>query len=127
VAPDSGMRRVLLVEDNQDALEVLSDLLAMWGHEVQGVPDGLSAVNKALAMQPDVALIDIGLPGIDGYEVARRIRADPSGKTLKLVALTGYGAPEQRERAAQAGFNLHLVKPVHPDGLARLLRESPAR
>ena len=114
-------RRILLVEDNSDALEVLTDLLAFWGHEVQAASDGLSAVDTALAMQPDIAFIDIGLPGIDGYEVARRIRANPKGKDLKLVALTGYGAPEQRAQAADAGFNLHLVKPVQPDGLAQLL------
>jgi signal transduction histidine kinase len=114
-------RRILLVEDNSDALEVLTDLLALWGHEVQAASDGLSAVDTALEMLPDIAFIDIGLPGIDGYEVARRIRADPKGRDLKLVALTGYGAPEQRAQAVDAGFNLHLVKPVQPDGLAQLL------
>jgi CheY-like chemotaxis protein len=114
-------RRILLVEDNSDALEVLTDLLALWGHEVQAASDGLSAVDTALEMLPDIAFIDIGLPGIDGYEVARRIRADPKGRDLKLVALTGYGAPEQRAQAHDAGFNLHLVKPVQPDGLAQLL------
>lgn len=114
-------RRILLVEDNSDALEVLTDLLALWGHEVRAASDGLSAVDTALQMLPDIAFIDIGLPGIDGYEVARRIRADPKGRALKLVALTGYGAPEQRAQAVDAGFNLHLVKPVQPDGLAQLL------
>lgn len=122
---DDIKRRVLLVEDNVDALEVLSDLLAMWGHEVRAVPDGLSGVDTALAMRPDVALIDIGLPGIDGYEVARRIRADPNGRALTLVALTGYGTPEQRERATQAGFDLHITKPVQPAGLAKLLQDTP--
>lgn len=120
--PSSTLRRrILLVEDNTDALEVLTDLLAFWGHEVQAASDGLSAVDTALSMQPDIAFIDIGLPGIDGYEVARRIRANPKGKSLKLVALTGYGAPEQRAQAADAGFNLHLVKPVQLEGLAQLL------
>jgi two-component system, sensor histidine kinase len=122
---DETKRRVLLVEDNADALEVLADLLSMWGHEVRAVPDGLSGVDTALSMRPDVALIDIGLPGIDGYEVARRIRADPNGRALKLVALTGYGAPEQRERASQAGFDLHITKPVQPAGLAKLLQDMP--
>lgn len=123
LSPSEGRskRRILLVEDNSDALEVLTDLLALWGHEVQAASDGLSAVDTALAMLPDIAFIDIGLPGIDGYEVARRIRADPKGRDLKLVALTGYGAPEQRAKAVDAGFNLHLVKPVQPDGLAQLL------
>jgi CheY-like chemotaxis protein len=123
VTPSEGRlkRRILLVEDNSDALEVLTDLFALWGHEVQAASDGLSAVDTALAMLPDIAFIDIGLPGIDGYEVARRIRADPKGRELKLVALTGYGAPEQRAQAVNAGFNLHLVKPVQPDGLAELL------
>jgi CheY-like chemotaxis protein len=122
-APSEGRskRRILLVEDNTDALEVLTDLLALWGHEVQAASDGLSAVDAALQMLPDIAFIDIGLPGIDGYEVARRIRAHPKGRELKLVALTGYGAPEQRAQAVDAGFNLHLVKPVQPDGLAQLL------
>jgi signal transduction histidine kinase len=117
-------RRVLLVEDNPDALEVLSELLVLWGHEVQAVPNGLLGVDRALEMCPDVAFIDIGLPGIDGYEVARRIRAQPQGRALRLVALTGYGAPEQRQRALDAGFDLHLVKPIQPEGLARLLAES---
>jgi two-component system, sensor histidine kinase len=123
LTPSEGRmkRRILLVEDNSDALEVLTDLLALWGHEVQAASDGLSAVDTALEMLPDIAFIDIGLPGIDGYEVARRIRANPKGRDLKLVALTGYGAPEQRAQAADAGFNLHLVKPVQPDGLAQLL------
>jgi signal transduction histidine kinase len=123
MTPSEGRlkRRILLVEDNSDALEVLTDLLALWGHEVQAASDGLSAVDTALEMLPDIAFIDIGLPGIDGYEVARRIRAHPKGRELKLVALTGYGAPEQRAQAADAGFNLHLVKPVQPDGLAILL------
>ncbi len=131
VSPDMGSgepRRVLLVEDNLDALEVLSDLLSMWGHHVQAVPDGLRGVQKALELQPDVVFIDIGLPGIDGYEVARRIRANPGGERLRLVALTGYGSPEQKQEAARAGFDLHLVKPVQPDELARFLRDSvPAR
>jgi CheY-like chemotaxis protein len=123
VTPSEGRlkRRILLVEDNSDALEVLTDLFALWGHEVLAASDGLSAVDTALEMLPDIAFIDIGLPGIDGYEVARRIRADPKGRALKLVALTGYGAPEQRAQAVDAGFNLHLVKPVQPDGLAQLL------
>jgi signal transduction histidine kinase len=123
ITPSEGRlkRRILLVEDNSDALEVLTDLFALWGHEVQAASDGLSAVDTALSMLPDIAFIDIGLPGIDGYEVARRIRADPKGRSLKLVALTGYGAPEQRAQAVDAGFNLHLVKPVQPDGLALLL------
>jgi CheY-like chemotaxis protein len=122
ITPTSKLRRrILLVEDNNDALEVLTDLLALWGHEVQAASDGLSAVDTALEMLPDIAFIDIGLPGIDGYEVARRIRANPKGRGLKLIALTGYGAPEQRAQAADAGFNLHIVKPVRPDGLAQLL------
>jgi CheY-like chemotaxis protein len=75
-------------------------------------------------LEPDLALVDIGLPGIDGYEVARRLREHPAGRRLRLVALTGYGLPEDRERSRRAGFDLHLVKPVDPARLAELLADA---
>ncbi|HEY6910198.1 MAG TPA: response regulator [Myxococcales bacterium] len=118
---DPGRKRLLLVEDNPDIGETLRDLLQLLGHRVELVGDGLRAVQTALATQPDAALVDIGLPGIDGYEVARRVRASDEGKALVLVALTGYGRPEDRERALAAGFDAHLVKPVDPEELNEVL------
>jgi CheY-like chemotaxis protein len=112
-------RRVLVIEDNDDAREMLRNLLRLFGHEVHEACDGAVGLEEARRLRPDAALIDIGLPGMDGYEVARRIRADLPG--ARLVALTGYGQPEDRERALAAGFDVHLVKPVDPDQLQRLL------
>ena len=86
---------------------------------VEWVSDGLGGVEAVLAMQPEVALVDIGLPGIDGYEVARRVRA--AGARMLLIALTGYGRPEDKQRALDAGFDAHLVKPVDPDELSALI------
>jgi signal transduction histidine kinase/ActR/RegA family two-component response regulator len=121
-SPGQGLR-VLVVEDNQDGRESLRDLLEIWGYRVDLAEDGPSGVERALASPPDVALIDIGLPGLDGNEVARRIRADLNGHTPCLIAMTGYGQPEDRCRAMEAGFNTYLVKPVDPETLSRLLSE----
>jgi PAS domain S-box-containing protein len=112
-------QRVLVVEDNEDAREMLRNLLHLLGHEVHEACDGASGIEEARRLRPDAALIDIGLPGIDGYEVARRIRAEVP--RVRLVAVTGYGQPEDRERAFAAGFDVHLVKPVDPEQLQRLL------
>jgi PAS domain S-box-containing protein len=112
-------QRVLVIEDNDDAREMMRNLLRLLGHEVHEACDGASGVEQARRVRPDAALIDIGLPGIDGYEVARRIRADLPG--ARLVAVTGYGQPEDRERALAAGFDEHLVKPLDPEQLHRLL------
>jgi DNA-binding response OmpR family regulator len=120
-------RKVLVIEDNSDAQQVMKDLLELWGHDVVCASDGVSGVNELWSFAPEVALVDIGLPGIDGYEVARQVRAKPAGKDVLLVALTGYGAPEQRTAAIEAGFDLHLVKPVDPERLATLLKQPPAR
>jgi signal transduction histidine kinase/ActR/RegA family two-component response regulator len=113
-------RRVLIVEDNEDAREMLRRLLELAGHDVRAAVDGPSGVTAALALVPDVALIDLGLPGLDGYEVARRIRASV-GAAIRLVALTGYGQQEDRARACDAGFDAHLVKPVDVAQLAAAL------
>jgi signal transduction histidine kinase len=113
--------RVLIVEDNVDAREVLGDLCNLWGHDVRVACDGLAGLEEALARPPDVALVDIGLPGLDGYEVARRLRADPRGARVHLVALTGYGSAEQRAQASAAGFDAHLVKPADADALAAVI------
>ncbi len=121
-APSGGRSmRVLIVEDNRDARELLAELCMLWKHEVIVAEDGLKAVEMALTLRPDVAIIDIGLPGIDGYEVARRIRADPRGDAIKLVALSGYSTGEHREAAAAAGFTVHLIKPADSDQLAALI------
>lgn len=113
-------RRVLLVEDNADARRAMERLLKVWGHQVDVAGEGADAVAKASSVQPDVMLVDIGLPDIDGYEVARRVRASV-GARVRLIALTGYGQPEDRQRARDAGFDQHVVKPVAPDRLQQLL------
>jgi len=115
--------RILVVEDNHDGRESLRDLLELWGHEVETAANGPDGVEAALNYLPDVALIDIGLPGLDGNEVAQRIRAALDGDAMVLIAMTGYGQPEDRRRALQAGFEAYLVKPVDPDELARTLQE----
>jgi signal transduction histidine kinase len=120
---ETPRRRVLVVEDNLDAQQALKALLELCGHEVAVAPDGETGIAKILEMQPEVAIIDLGLPTLDGYEVARRVRNSEIGKDLLLVALTGYGAPEQRSRALEAGFDLHLVKPVEPEQLLKLVAD----
>jgi signal transduction histidine kinase len=107
----------LIVEDNADGREMMAVLLTSFGVRVLQAAEGTEGVRVARAEQPDVALIDIGLPGIDGYEVARQLRADPATCGIRLVALTGYGLHEDQQRALQAGFDMHLVKPVPPERL----------
>jgi two-component system CheB/CheR fusion protein len=119
----SGLR-VLVVDDNRDAAETLAMLLRAWGHEPHTVHDGPSVLDATRNFRPDVVLLDIGLPGLDGYEVARRLRQDPSLRNIKLIALTGYGQEEDRRRAELAGFDRHLVKPVSPEALADVLRQA---
>lgn len=114
------MPLILLIEDNADAREALRVLLELEGYDVEAAADGSQGLEIARAKAPAVALIDIGLPGIDGYEVARRLRA-LSGPRSSLVALTGYSDPEDRRRAEDAGFDAHVVKPVDPEALTRLL------
>jgi two-component system CheB/CheR fusion protein len=121
-AADSGpRRRVLVIEDNTDAADTLRDLLIMWGHDVQVAYDGRQGVDTARAFRPELVLCDIGLPAMDGYEVARAIRADPALTSALLVALTGYATPEDRQRAAAAGFHRHLAKPVAIEHLEDVL------
>jgi signal transduction histidine kinase/ActR/RegA family two-component response regulator len=123
---DGASRTVLLVEDNEDARETLQTLLEMIGHRVDSARDGVTGVEKALAIVPDVAIVDIGLPGIDGFEVARRIRAALGDRVL-LVALTGYGAEEDRARVLAAGFDAHVTKPADISELQVLLERAGAR
>jgi two-component system CheB/CheR fusion protein len=113
--------RVLVVEDNADTAESLTMLLELLGHRVRAAYDGVAALDAARANVPDVMLVDIGLPGMDGYEVARRVRRDPDLKQVVLVALTGYGREEDKQEAMAAGFDYHLVKPVNPDALHGLV------
>jgi PAS domain S-box-containing protein len=113
-------RRVLVIEDNEDSRDMLRQLLENAGHEVHDAGDGPQGVDAALRLEPDVALIDVGLPELDGYEVARRIRSG-TRRDMLLVALTGYGLAEDRERALAAGFDLHLVKPIDFDKLFDVL------
>ena len=114
-------RRVLIVEDSRDAREMFRMLLELAGHRVFEAADGVDGLRLLETEHPEVAIIDIGLPGIDGYEVARRMRERPNGRGILLLALTGYGFPEDYERSTAAGFDHHLVKPVDPDELARLI------
>ena len=117
-------RRILVVEDNVDAAASMGELLRIWGHEARTVHDGRQALVVARAWQPEVILLDIGLPLMDGYEVARRLREEPATAGAYLVALTGYGAEEDRRRALEAGFNQHLTKPVELEALQSLLQRA---
>jgi signal transduction histidine kinase len=120
-------RRILVVEDNPDAQSMLKILLEMWGHEVTVASDGRAGIEAIQSQHPDIALVDIGLPLADGYELARTVRkSNGNRKNWLLVALTGYGAPEQRARALEAGFDVHLVKPVEPAQLASLISRGTA-
>ena len=119
-------RRILVVDDNEDAATSLSELLDLWGYRVRTVHDGRQALTAAREWRPELILLDIGLPGMDGYEVARLLRAEAATAGSFLVALTGYGAEADRRRAHEAGFNRHLTKPVALDQLQTLLRESLA-
>ena len=115
--------RLLIVDDNQDSARSQAKMLRLLGHEVEAAFEGGEALRQVAAFRPDVVLLDLGLPGIDGYEVARRIRAMPEGREVLLVAQTGWGQDEDRRRTAAAGFDAHLVKPVELDALLRLLDE----
>lgn len=121
VAPAAEPRRILVVDDNEDAAEMLALVLRKRGYTVVLAFDGEQALAMAQAHRPEVVLLDIGLPGIDGYEVARRLRARPTPERPVLVAVTGYGQPADRQRSREAGFDHHLVKPVAMEKLLPLL------
>jgi PAS domain S-box-containing protein len=108
-------RRVLVVEDSRDAADTMADLLRLFGHEASVAEDGAAAVRMARAEHPDVILCDIGLPGMDGYEVARTLRADPALRGIRLVAVSGYAQPEDLARSREAGFDRHISKPPDPE------------
>jgi CheY-like chemotaxis protein len=114
-------KRILLVDDHADAREMFALVLQADGHLVREAADGYQALRLIDHEQPEIAIIDIGLPGMDGHELARRIRSSDGGRNVTLIALTGYGLPEDHERSRQAGFDRHLVKPVAPDLLRATL------
>jgi CheY-like chemotaxis protein len=121
------VKRVLVVDDNHDAALSLKLLLSkLWKHEVEVAHDGRTAIEKVREYRPDVVLLDIGLPGLDGYETARRIRELPDGAAPMLVALTGYGQESDRRKSEAAGFDLHLVKPASVEMLEQVF-SSPKR
>jgi CheY-like chemotaxis protein len=123
----SASRRILVVDDNRDAAKTLSMLLKLTGHETHIAFDGREAVAAAETFRPEVLLLDIGLPKLNGYEAAIAIRQQPWGKDMLLIALTGWGQDEDRQKSQDAGFDAHLVKPVDPNVLTNLLAESLPR
>ena len=123
---ESGKPSVLLIEDNEDGREMMATMLSACGYPICHAADGLAGVQMALSQLPDVALVDIGLPGIDGYEVARRLRKDDTTRHIKLIALTGYGLAEDQRRVMEAGFDMHLVKPVDINNLLEAITQCAA-
>jgi CheY-like chemotaxis protein len=117
-------RRVLVVDDNVDAAESIAVLLRLWGHDVRVSHTGPEALRAAEEYQPDVVMLDIGLPGMNGYEVARQLRQQPHFQKTLLAAVTGYGQEDDRRRSEEAGFDHHLTKPVEPADLEKLLNVS---
>jgi CheY-like chemotaxis protein/nitrogen-specific signal transduction histidine kinase len=121
----NGARRVLVVDDNEDAAVSLAALLRLSGHHARTVHEPFETLAVAEADRPDVILLDIGMPGLDGYQLARRIRSQPWGRDIVLVAVTGWGREEDRERSRDEGFDRHLVKPVDTETLTALLDSLP--
>jgi CheY-like chemotaxis protein len=120
-------RRILVVDDNRDAAVTLSIMLRLMGNEIQMAFDGAAALQAADEFRPDLIMLDIGLPKMSGYDVARHLRQQPWGRDMVLVALTGWGQEEDRRRSQQAGFNYHFVKPIDIDDLKRVLTEGQAQ
>jgi CheY-like chemotaxis protein len=117
------LRRVLVVDDNVDAAAALGMLLESLGHDTRIANGGLQALEIAAEFRPNIVLLDIGMPGIDGYEVAKRLRALDTRNSVRIIAVTGWGQDTDREKSQEAGFDLHLVKPVDTDDLALALNE----
>ena len=123
--PASAPRRVLVVDDNRDGAESLGMMLELAGHEVALAYDGLEAIERAAHFRPEVILMDVGMPGLNGLDATRRIRQEPWGKVATIIALTGWGQECDREQSREAGCNGHLVKPVAIDVLHQMLRVLP--
>jgi len=121
--PPKSRLKILVVDDNPDAALSMAMMLSMMGHETRTAHDGEAAVTTAEEFRPQVILLDIGLPKLNGYEVAQRIRGQEWGAEMFLVAITGWGQDEDRRRSDDVGMNLHMVKPVEPDALDRVLAE----
>ena len=124
---DAASRRVLVVEDNVDAREALTMLLEQYGHDVRTAGDGPRALDEAKRFTPEIVLLDIGLPGLDGYAVARELRALSQCADALVVAITGYGQPEDRALSSAAGIDHHLLKPVEPARLLEILALASTR
>ena len=117
------LRRILVADDNRDAGDTLAMLLRLDGHEVHVATDGLEAVEMYANVQPEVVILDIGMPGLSGHEVAQRIRDLPSERPVILIAVTGWGQKADKDRAAESGFDHHFTKPVEPTVLSALLQK----
>ena len=122
----SAFRSVLIIDDDADNRNMLETLLQLEGHAVETASSGRQGIERMLAHPPEVALVDIGLPDLNGYQVAQQVRAAPEGSKIFLVACTGYGQSEDRAHALEAGFNAHLVKPVDPEQIWSLLADVAA-
>ena len=112
---------IVLIDDNEDIRDLLGTLLRSWGHRVETAPDGEQGYQLTLRERPDVAFVDIGLPDIDGYGVAQRLRSQLQSERLRLIAMTGFGQATDRRRALEAGFDLHIVKPASIEALKQAL------
>ena len=123
----STTRRILIADDNPDAATSLSLLLELMGHTTHVVHDGIEAVEVAAEFQPDIILLDIGMPRLNGFEACGRIRAQPANKNIVIAALTGWTQDEKRQRSEEAGFDFYLIKPVEPDALQEVLRHPRLR
>lgn len=120
-APQRTVRQVLVVDDNQDSADTLAEVLRLMGCEADTAYDGVEGVEKAQQLRPDALVLDLGMPRMNGFEACRRIRSQPWGRDMKIVAVSGWGQQEDRRRSAEAGFDAHLVKPVVPDALLEVL------
>jgi CheY-like chemotaxis protein len=117
----SAPRRIVVADDNEDSAQSFAMLLSFSGHEVRIAHDGTEALDAMRDFRPDVAFLDIGMPGLTGYEVAEAVRAEPWGREVKLIAVTGWGQADDKLRAHTAGFDQHLIKPIDPAEVDRLL------
>jgi CheY-like chemotaxis protein len=125
-SPTAKRFRILVVDDNHDSALSLAMMLSIMGHDTRTAHDGESAVAMAESFLPEVVLLDIGLPKLNGYEVAQRIREQAWGVSMFLIAVTGWGQDEDRERSSEVGLNVHMVKPVEPAALEKLLADLSA-
>jgi CheY-like chemotaxis protein len=121
----NGARRVLIADDNRDGAEIMAMLLEHSGFEVQLAHSGPDALAVAAQLRPDIAVLDIGMPGMSGYEVARAIRGQPWGVGITLIAVTGWGQEDDKRKAKDAGFDHHLTKPIDPNALEQLMAPAP--